>query len=186
MAGMSIVESLSNTNSEDAFEQDLPPAGRLLPIAATIESGAMEAEGGGTNANAIRNGTTRNGSNLAFSSDDGKTFRAYGQGNSLLLRLDLSEKTGGHHLEEIRSFAGHGDSRASQAYSVWIARADAPDHFIRLTDATVTGNRGTTQLRVPINVKGVAAVRLDFANGPEGFNVYREICLIGNRTPDTP
>ncbi|OYU44135.1 MAG: hypothetical protein CFE44_14605 [Burkholderiales bacterium PBB4] len=178
MAGMLIPESLSNATAEDAFEADLPPTERLLPISALAESGAMGALGGGTDASAIRNRTTRNGSNRAPSADDGKTFRAYGQGNSLLIQLDLSSSPGGLPLEEIRSFAGHADSRASQAYSVWIAKAEKPDQFVRIGDASITANSGATQLRVPIHAKGVAAVRLDFATGPIGFKVYREICLI--------
>jgi len=32
---------------------------------------------------------------------------------------------------------------------------------------------------VPVGASNVVAVRLDFTNGPEGFNVYREICLVG-------
>jgi hypothetical protein len=179
MAGMLFAESLANASVTDAFEADLPQAGRRLPIASMEESGAMESRGGGTNADPLRNGTTRNGSGGAATLDDGKTFRAYGQGNSLWIRLDLSAHPGGHHLEEIRSFAGHPDARASQAYSIWIAKADAPDKFVRIGDAAATINAGSTQLRVPVDASGVAAVRLDFANGPAGFNVYREIALIG-------
>lgn len=181
MAGMLIAEPLANPTAMDAFEADLPPAGRLLPIASMEERGAMEARGGGSNADALRNGTTRNGSGGADTLDDGKTFRAYGRGNSLLIRLDLSARPGGHHLEEIRSFAGHRDARASQAYSIWIAKADAPDKFVRAGDAAANVNSGSTQLRVPVNASGVAAVRLDFADGPAGFNVYREIALIRPR-----
>jgi hypothetical protein len=33
-------------------------------------------------------------------------------------------------------------------------------------------------MRVPAKASGVTAVRLDFAKGPAGFNVYREICLL--------
>jgi hypothetical protein len=178
LAGVLVAESFANASSEDAFEADIPPAERLLTIATVSETGTMEASGGSTDADAIRNGTTRNGSNSAASADDGKTFRAYGQGNSLLFRLDLSKNPGGLPLEEIRSFAGHADSRASQAYSIWITKADKPDDWIRIGDATVTASNGATQLRVPVKAQGVSAVRLDFANSPVGFNVYREISLI--------
>lgn len=176
--GLVLAEELSATTSQDAFESDVPPADRLLPIASIEETGAMQATGGGKNADAIHNGTTRNGSNGADTADDGKTFRAYGQGNRVLIRLDRSGHPGGCDLEEIRTFAGHADGRASQAYSVWIAKAEAPDKFVRSGDVAVASNGGATQLRVPIQAKGVIAVRLDFANGPAGFNVYREICLI--------
>jgi hypothetical protein len=37
-------------------------------------------------------------------------------------------------------------------------------------------------LRVAVHAEKVVAVRLDFGDGPSGFNVYREICLIGVAT----
>ena len=161
-----------------AFEADIPAANRQLPITAVEEKGALEANGGGTNSDAIRNRTTKNGAGGAETLDDGKTFRGYGAGNSVTFRLDLAVRPQGYELEEVRTFAGHGDARASQAYTVFIATADAPAIFVRVATGTVNSNGGSTELRVPINAKGVAAVRLDFANGPIGFNVYREISLV--------
>ena len=179
MAGMLMVESLADSAAMDAFEADVPKKESLLPIAAMQDGGKTGAEGGAKDADALRNGTTRNGSGAPETADDGKTFRGYGKGNSLLIQLDLSDHPEGHVLDEIRSFAGHGDARASQAYSVWIAKADAPDRFVRVGDAYANISSGASQVRVPIRAKGVAAIRIDFANGPAGFNVYREISLIG-------
>ncbi len=179
MAGMLMAESLVKPETMDGFEEDVPKADLLLPIATMQDSGSMEAQGGASDAAALCNGTTRNGSGTADTLDDGKTFRGYGQGNSLLIRLDLTKNSKGHYLGEIRSFAGHGDAHSSQAYSIWIAKANAPDRFVRLGDAAVNSSSGATQLRIPVHSDNVAAVRLDFSNGPTGFNVYREFSLMG-------
>jgi hypothetical protein len=164
----------------DAFEDQLPPAASLLPVTSVAETGHLASNGGASDAGPVRNGTTRNGSGGSETLDDGKTFRAYGKGNSLLFRL---APAGGRELAEIRSFAGHRDARASQAYSVWIAKAEAPERFLKVTDATANSTGGATLLRVPVKAKGVVAVRLDFEDGPLGFNVYREICLVGAGMP---
>jgi len=163
----------------DAFEADVPAAELLVPIAAAEESGAMATTGGGNNADALFNRTTRNGAGGADTTDDGRTFRGYGAGNSLTLRVDPAKRPQGVELTEIRTFAGHGDARAGQAYSVWVATAAAPATFMRVIGAVVSCDGGASQLRVPVGMKNVVAVRLDFADGPHGFNVYREICLLG-------
>jgi hypothetical protein len=164
--------------SSAAFEADLPPAGQLLPVTAVEERGAIQGPGNGTNADPIHNGTTRNGSGNAETLDDGKTFRGYGYGNSVTFRLDVAKRPQGYDLEEIRSFAGHNDARAGQSYSVWISSAAEPKKFVKVATASVACVGGSSQMRVPVKASGVAAVRLDFADGPSGFNVYREICLV--------
>lgn len=167
-----------SANVPDGFEAVLPPADALVPVIRVEEIGNPQNEGGGTDAGSIRNGTTRNGSGGAETLNDGKTYRGYGKGNSLVFRLDPAA---GREISAIHSVAGHGlyDARCSQAYSVWIATADAPERFLKVTDATIAGTGGATLLRVPVNAKGVVALRLDFEDGPIGFNVYREICLVG-------
>jgi len=164
----------SSASALDGFEAELPAADRLVPVAGVVETGDFQEQGGAGDALAVRNGTTRNGAGTAETRDDAKTFRPYGKGASLLFRLGA----GGAAIGEIQSFAGHSDGRASQAYSVWIARAEAPDHFVKIADAKAVSSGGATRLRVPVDAAGVAAVRLDFADGPLGFNVYREICLV--------
>ena len=163
-------------DSPDGFEADLPADKALVELAGVEESGAMQSQGGASDAGPIHNGTTRNGSGGAETKDDGKTYRGYGAGNSVLFRIKNPK---GDHLSEIRSFAGHADARASQSYSVWIAKAGAPDKFVKIKDVNLQSNGGGTQVRVPVGVPDVVAVRLDFGNGPEGFNVYREISLVG-------
>jgi hypothetical protein len=164
--------------SADAFEAGIPPANRLLKLSSAEDSGPMQAAGGAGNPDPVLNHTTRNGSGGADTLDDGKTFRGYGEGNSITFRLDLKGRAAGCDLEEIRSFAGHNDARAGQAYSVWIAKAEAPDQFIKVSEVSVVCSAGASEIRVPVKARGIAAVRLDFANGPSGFHVYREICLL--------
>jgi hypothetical protein len=168
----------TNTASSDAFESALPSIEQLVPLASIEEAGVPGANGGAGNAAPVHNGTTRNASGGAETLDDGKTFRGYGQGNSITFRLDLSRRPQGYDLKEIRSFAGHDDARASQSYSVSIATTENPGKFDRMTTASVSCKSGASIMFVPINASGVAAVRLDFGNGPNGFNVYREICLL--------
>ena len=136
----------------------------------------------GAGPDAIHNGTTRNGEGGAETRDDGKTFRAYGAGNSVVFRLDLAHQPAGWELAEVRSFAGHHDARAGQAYSVSVATATAPSELNRVGAVAVTCEGGASQTRIPVNARGIAAVRLDFADGPLGFNVYREICVLGRDT----
>ena len=167
-----IAEPSLSAASESAFEAELPAADRLVPVAGVVESGDFHGHGG--DASAVRNGTTRNGSGTAETLDDAKTFRPYGKGSSLMFKLGGS----GTPVGEIQSFAGHRDGRASQAYSVWIAKAGAPDQFIKVAEARAVSQGGATRLRVPVNDAKVVAVRLDFADGPLGFNVYREICIV--------
>jgi hypothetical protein len=169
-----MAEPSLSPGSEMAFEAELPGADRLVPVAGLTESGSVPDHGGATDATPLRNGTTRNGSGAAETLDDGKTFRSYGKGTSLLFKLGES----GAAIGEIQSFAGHRDARASQAYSVWIAKADAPDQFIKVATARVISQGGATRLRVPVDADNVVAVRFDFMDGPLGVNVYREILLL--------
>lgn len=130
--------------------------------------------GGGQDASALFNGTTRNGEGGADTQDDGKTFRGYAEGD--WLRLLLKQPC---DLREIRTFAGHADGRASQAYDVLVAYATAPDKFIQIASGHQSSSGGPTQLRVPVKADRVVAVRFEFKKGPAGFNVYREIQITG-------
>ena len=165
-----------STANEAAFESELPKADSLVPLASVVESGDFQSRGGAGDAAPLRNGTTRNGSGGAETLDDSKTHRLYGNGDSLLMKIDGN---GGRTIREIQSFAGHRDARASQSYSVWIAKADAPESFIKITEAKINSSGGSSRIRIPLNAENVGAVRLDFADGPLGMNVYREINLLG-------
>lgn len=135
--------------------------------------------GGGHDAAALFNGTTRNGSGGDETVDDGETFRGYGDGDWLTLRFKQP-----CDLKEIRTFAGHGDGRASQDYTVLVAHVAEPGKFVRLSSSSKSSDGGATELRVPVKANSVIAVRFEFHNGPLGFNVYREIEVLG--APHSP
>ena len=130
--------------------------------------------GGGTDAGALLNGTTHNGSGGGDTADDGKTFRGYGSGDWLTLHLKRP-----CDISEIRTFAGHGDARASQQYSVLVAYAAEPKKFVKIATGSKKSSGGASELRLPVKAKAVVAVRFEFQSGPLGFNVYREINLLG-------
>jgi len=168
-------EAAVAAGAQDGFEADLPRGQRLVPVA-VAETGAFPDHTGPGDAAPLFNGTTRNGSGGGETARDEKTYRPYGAGNSLLMKLPGKS---GADIREIQTFAGHGDARASQAYSVWIAKADAPDIFIKVADARANSTGGSSRLKVPLNASGVSAVCLEFADGPIGMNVYREIVILG-------
>jgi hypothetical protein len=160
----------------DAFEAELPATDQRITLASALVSGGTQDESGSADTSALFNGTTRNGNGAGDTLNDGKTYRAFGAGHSLLMKLPGKN---GAKIGEIQTFAGHGDARSSQAYSVWIAKADAPEFFIKVADAKTDSQGGSSRLSVPLDAKNVVAVRLDFADGPSGLNVYREISVLG-------
>ena len=187
-----------------AFEADVPPSsliglGRPTYLSTTDEK--VTTDGGGTNADALRNATTRNGSGGGDTLNDGKTYRGYGAGDTVTFRLDTSRHPSGYDITEIATFAGHGDSRASQNYSVSAAFVSAPATFVTLVPAASAAcDGGSSEIVIQnpaggvlahgpdVQARGVAAVRFDFRDGSAagpglGFNVYREICVLGGPTP---
>jgi hypothetical protein len=162
----------TNSTSPTALESDVLKAGLAAHISISEERVAHP--GGGDDASALFNGTTKNGSGKDATQDDGKTFRGYGAGSVLTIQLSSP-----HDLTEIRTFAGHSDDRAGQDYSLLVAHAAAPKEFVRLATATLRCDGGASELRVKTEAKGVVAVQFEFQNGLLGFNVYREINLVG-------
>jgi hypothetical protein len=159
-------------SSPAAFESDVLKAGLALR-GSIIEERAAHT-GGGKDASALFNGTTKNGSGGNDTKDDGKTFRGYGAGSVLTVNL-----TSAHNLTEIRTFGGHADGRASQNYTLFVAHSAEPKKFTKLATATLRCDGGASELRVPAEASAVVAVRFEFQDGPTGFNVYREINLVG-------
>ena len=157
--------------SQDAFEADVVRVG-LAPIAAVHEERVAHL-GGGTDARALFNGTTRNGAGQDGTLDDGRMFRGYGKGSVLTIRLNRP-----CDLDEIRTFAGHADARASQNYRVLVASAAAPEKFSEVATVSVPCSGGASQVRIRVHAQTVAAIRFEFQDGPLGFNVYREINLV--------
>jgi hypothetical protein len=183
-----LVRAAASEGEMAGYESDVAPslvkAG--ADTCASVEDTSANANGdGASDAGAIRNGTTLNGSGDADTLNDGKTYRGYGEGNSVTFHLNVGAHPGGYDLTEIRTFAGHGDARAGQNYTVSVATANAPQTFVKLTDAAIDcPSGGSTEVRITKAAGGVlenrvCAVRLDFHNGPAGFDVYREINVIG-------
>ena len=81
------VEIISRTTdaSPAGLETDVVKDG-LARIASVIEEGVAH-DGGGTNADALHNGTTKNGAGGDETLNDGKTFRGYGAGSVITLQL---------------------------------------------------------------------------------------------------
>lgn len=148
---------------------------RLVKIRATRES-KPEGNGGGTDASALFNGTLRNASGGDATRGDGCTFRGYGAGAVLEIELD-----GPHDLEAVKVYAGHGDARASQRYRLLAASEASPSRFQPVGQACNEATGGFTETVVKTDVRRAVAVRLEFASGPLGFNVYREVQILGTR-----
>jgi hypothetical protein len=188
-----VVTAWEDDDSSAAFEDDLAKSG-LVPMAKIVEDQPAH-DGGGTGPEAVFNGTTLNGSGGDETENDGKTFRGYGKGSSLEIRFDLTKSPAGYDLTEIRTFAGHSDARASQNYSVFVARVAAPSQFQKLADAAFHCSGRSSEIRIQSRkghvldsassrTERIAAVRFEFHDGPLGFNVYREIQLLGTGSQD--
>jgi hypothetical protein len=191
------VTSWTDTDSQAAFEPKIIKQSLIM----LGQSDCVEAQeinvgnaGGGANSDAVRNGTTLNGSGGAQTMDDGKTFRGYGAGSSVIFQLNNTKCPRGYDIDKIATFAGHFDGRASQSYSVSAAFAtDSKVFKVIVPDTQVTSGGGSTELLIAnksggvltngsIKATGVVAIRFDFADGPEGFNVYRELQVAGKPT----
>ena len=174
-----------------AFESDVPPdslIGQGRPTYLSTTEGKVTNSGGGTSADALRNGTTRNGMGSGETLDDGKTYRGYGDGDTVTFHLDTSRHPRGYDVREIATFAGHTDSRASQNYSVSLAFVSDQAKFVALVPAaSVACDGGSSEIIIRHKAAGAAAVRFEFHDGSSadsglGFNVYREICILGSPT----
>ena len=192
------ITTRTSDSSQAAFEADLAKSS-LVALGETtctsvLEVGAVDS-GGGVNADPVRNGTTLNGSGRPETRNDGKTFRGYGAGSSVTFLLNTARSPNGYDVLQIRTFAGHEDSRAGQNYSVSVSHHSDPAKFTLLVpSASVACEGGSSEIVIrdlqggviangpAVNAGGVAAVRFDFQDGPLGFNVYREIRVVGRAT----
>ena len=161
------------TKADAKLDADVVKDDLLHTCLARVEDHCSHTGGGGSTA-VLLNGTVLNGSGGTGSADDGKTFRGYAKGDWLVFQFKQP-----CDLTELRTFSGHNDSRASQRYNVLVAYAAAPEKFVKLATGQKPCDGGISELRVPLKAAGVVAVRLEFEDGPLGFNVYREINLIG-------
>ena len=152
----------------------------LLKDAALFKvSGKATHPGGGRDFTALFNGQALNAAGTEVSENDGRTFVGFGEGDTLTLAFEKAVT-----LQGVCTVACHQDARASQHYEIWAATAAAPERFEKL--ATVDHSAGSGLNRAafvradgkPLGQK-IRAVRFLFRNGPAGFNVYREIALLG-------
>ena len=152
-------------------------------------TGSAIHRGGGTGFAALFNGTAGNARGGDGTENDGRTFVGFGDGNTLELLFDPDKAPTGVSVQAITTYAGHHDARASQRYTVHAARTASPTKFVKLGDVhrdVASGLNEVTLGSVDKDKKAlmdnVRRLRFVFANGPVGFNVYREICVIGKRS----
>ncbi|BCM93531.1 hypothetical protein IAD21_05422 [Abditibacteriota bacterium] len=202
-----LVTSKTSGDMEE-FEEDVVK-GSLIgigqPTFLSVSGEHFSHDGGGTDADALRNGTTLNGTGGADTSNDGKTFRGYGDGDFITFNLDTTHHKAGYDITRIVTIAAHNDSRASQNYAVSIAFASDPLKFVSLiSSASVACYGGASRLVLAnpkggilegdtaLKASGVASIRFEFHSGSvaegagSGFNVYREIGIVGMPTPARP
>ncbi len=134
--------------------------------------------GGGTDASCLFNGTSANGDGGADTRDDGETFRGYGNGDWLVVRFKKP-----CDIDGLRTISAHSDARASQRFCVKLAYEGEPGKFIKAGDVSRRTEHGESVMDTPLNAKKVVALRLEFADGPLGFCVYREISVTGGDSP---
>lgn len=134
--------------------------------------------GGGTDASCLFNGTSANGDGGADTRDDGETFRGYGNGDWLVVRFKKP-----CDIDGLRTISAHSDARASQRFCVKLAYDGEPGKFIKAGDVSRRTEHGESVMDTPLNAKKVVALRLEFADGPLGFCVYREISVTGGDSP---
>ena len=198
------VEAKIDVDSCAAFEADVLKSSLIAPgpgcCLARIDEHVSHA-GGGKTAACLTNGTTLNGAHEEATADDGETFRGYGDNDWVTFYLDTAKNPQGYDITKIATFAGHGDTRASQNYSISVARVSAAEKFLPLvSSASVHCESGSSEMVVAnrkggaldngrgLKASGVAAIRFDFKSGSAqcgrglGFNVYREIGIAGEPT----
>ncbi len=147
-------------------------------------SGTRAHDGGGHDFSALFNATAVNDRGDTTIVNDGKTFVGLASGNTLDLKFDLKKNPAGLSIDAIRTYAGHHDARASQAYSLYAAQATTPKNYVKLADVDYSRSEGLNEVEIrsikkkPL-VKDVGCLRFVFKDGPQGFNVYREIAVFG-------
>jgi hypothetical protein len=176
--------------SLDAIDGRIKSAGNLMRQPGLVAStkGSRGHDGGGGEFSALFNGTAGNKKGGEETENDGGTFVGMAEGNTLDVVFDPARAPKGVTVQALRTCAGHGDARASQRYAVLAARASAPDRFAPLAEAAHEASGGLTEVSIETVDKspladGVRALRFVFKDGPAGFNVYREIAVIGQVVP---
>jgi len=179
------------TGSLDALDGRIKADANLMRQPGLVASvrGSRGHNGGGSDFSVLFNGTAGNKKGGDGTDNDGGTFVGMGEGNTLDLVFDPAKAPGGVTVHAICTYAGHGDARASQRYTVFAAKTSAPDRFVQLAEvASDAPAGGLSEVTVATISKAalmdkVRNLRFVFKNGPAGFNVYREIAVIGPEQP---
>jgi hypothetical protein len=181
------VRATGSSGSVKALDRKIGSTGNLLRKERVLKSvtGTRAHDGGGSEFKSLFNGTAGNGKGAGETINDGKTFVGMADGNTLDMVIDTALEPKGLSISSICTYAGHNDARASQDYAVYAATLSAPDQFVKLADVSydVPGG-GMSEVSIvkadsTLVADGVSKLRFVFKNGPEGFNVYREIAVFG-------
>jgi hypothetical protein len=168
------------------FDGEIRDAGNLVHPAGLTSavSGSSAHNGGGSDFSALFNHTAGNGSGGEGTENDGRTFVGMGAGSTLELTFDPVKAPRGVSLSAVRTYAAHGDARASQHYDLYALTDSAPGDFNKIAAVDSVCNGELNEVTVssiqddPL-AKGVRKLRFVFRNGALGFNVYREITVEG-------
>jgi hypothetical protein len=174
-----------STGSTADFNRNIGAAENLMLRPGMVQSatGSRAHDGGGGDFTALFNGTAGNKNGMVDTSNDGATFVGMAEGNTLDLALDPVLAPNGAPVFAIRTYAGHGDARASQHYSVYASKASSPDRFVKLAEVGCDAPHGGLNeaaiegLKNTPLMEGARNLRFVFKDGPMGFNVYREIAV---------
>ena len=179
------IRCVRSTAGAGWFAKRFAGEGNLLSKPAAFRVAGKAAHmGGGSDYSALFNGRVVNGTGAESTENDGRTFIGFGEGDTLTVTFDAAAAPHGVTLQAVRTAAGHHDVRASQHYEVFAATEDAPEKFGKLASASCAADAGINEVELaradgkPL-AQRVRAVRFEFKNGATGFNVYREIALLG-------
>ncbi len=181
------VRVLARAGSPAVFDPALGASNNLARRPGLVKSatGSRAHDGGGSDFAALFNGTAGNGKGGEITENDGRTFVGMGEGSRLDVVFDTAAAPSGVALQAIRTYAGHADARASQRYEVFASAVGTPERFVKLAEVAYDADAGgcnevavQSPAGAPLAARA-AAVRFVFKDGPAGFNVYREISLVG-------
>ena len=191
MASLEGIQVTAKDNALKAFDQRIQAKHNLLRQRGFLKStsGTRAHEGGGHNFSALFNGTAGNGRGGEDTVNDGKTFVGMANGNTLDLVFNLEKLPAGVPVYAICTYAGHHDERASQTYSVYAAKAAAPNEFVKIADVDHDSPEGINEVQItaanskPL-MQGVSHLRFVFKDCAQGFSVYREIAVLGKQADE--
>ncbi|MDA3924231.1 MAG: glycosyl hydrolase [Kiritimatiellae bacterium] len=168
------------------FDKKITNPANLLRQPGLIKSvkGLCAHKGGGSEFSALFNGSAGNSRGKEGTMDDGKTFVGMADGNTLELYFDSEKAPAGVNLKSILTYSGHADARASQKYTLYASTHTKPGEFVKVAEVNLDCTAGLNEvsiisLKKKMLLKGVRCLRFVFKDGAVGFNVYREIAVLG-------